>query len=97
MVVGERAIAVSDRDVDATERVARVRTPRALDLALGAVGSACLTAAAALGLGLARFDLVLGAEQAVCLEVSELHDLPADGGARGEVVGALCDLLATGR
>jgi hypothetical protein len=63
---------------------------------LGAAeGSACVRAAAALGLALARFDLVLGSARAVCLDVSELPDLPTDGHER-EVVAALCDLLADG-
>ncbi len=57
--------------------------------------SACVRAAAVLGLALAQFSLVLGSAGAVCLEVSELPDLPTDGHER-EVVGALCDLLADG-
>ena len=56
--------------------------------------AACVRAAAALGLELAQFDLVLGSAGAVCLEVSELPDLPANG--QHEVVEAVCDLLADG-
>lgn len=57
--------------------------------------SACVRAAAVLGFALARFSLVLGSARAVCLDVSELPDLPIDGHER-EVVAALCDLLADG-
>jgi hypothetical protein len=57
--------------------------------------SACVRAAAVLGLALARFSLVLGSAGAVCLDVSELPDLPTNGHERA-VVGALCDLLADG-
>ena len=57
--------------------------------------SACVGAAAARGLALARFSLVLGSAKAVCLEVSELLDLPTNG-HEPEVVEAICDLLADG-
>jgi hypothetical protein len=57
--------------------------------------AACVRAAAALGLALAQFDLALGSAGAVCLEVSELPDLPTNGHEHA-VVGALCDLLADG-
>jgi hypothetical protein len=57
--------------------------------------AACVRAAAALGLALAQFDLALGSAGAVCLEVSELPDLPTNGHEHA-VVAALCDLLADG-
>jgi hypothetical protein len=39
---------------------------------------------------------VLGAELPVCVEISQVPDLPSDGGACAELVHALCDRLATG-
>jgi hypothetical protein len=60
------------------------------------VRAACARAARGLGLELARFDLVVGSKQAACVEVSPVPDLPDDADACGELVHALCDLLATG-
>lgn len=60
------------------------------------VRGACVRAAHGLGLGLARFDLVVCPEQAACVEISQVPDLPDDQGACTELVDALCDLLASG-
>jgi hypothetical protein len=57
---------------------------------------ACAQAARGLGLELARFDLVTVSEQAACVEISPMPDLPDDTHACGELLHALCDLLATG-
>src|SRR5690348_7215152 len=60
------------------------------------VRGACVRAARGLGLELARFDLVVCAEHAACVEISQVPDLPDDQGACAELVDALCDLLASG-
>jgi hypothetical protein len=58
--------------------------------------AACARAARRLRLELARFDLVVVAGQTACVEISPMPDLPDDADACGQLVHALCDLLATG-
>jgi hypothetical protein len=59
------------------------------------VRASCRRVARRLGLELARFDLVVGPEGTVCVEISPDPDLPDDARTRGEFVQALSDLLAS--